>query len=655
MKERLKSLDGLRGLAALGVFLSHTGFEVSLLTHSAALIAAYHTLAVGPNSVQILFVLSGFLMAYLYPIIPFPWQFIQKRYARVIPVYSVVVIYLWLTVLEKFVRVWYLQVVLLFVLALGFRLIWLLLQRVSPKSGKFLFSCFLFLQIIMFLINFFFVPHVVQNDQIILPLHIKNVIIGLSNLTLTTPFAKDIIRMGGVFWSLAPEVLFYLLYPFLVIPLVRLGKKWGVLATILIAIGVIKMLFDLDHVFMSLAGFQSMNVARASGFVVGVIIGSLYQERGQIWQKVERLFQLPLMNILLITAFLFVQWADWGIKNGQSVIFQNYYYLTSSVIIGLVVVAAIIPVSLLSRLLSHKWLTFLGLISYSLYLIHAEVMDWIPGVLSPVMPFLPTPQLAAVVVLIVTIVAVIATSYMLYQLVESLYFAHKHLAKKKKKVLPLRFPPKNSLIGVGVVIVFLVMVYAGSYAPSLSVVRHPFEGINSFNSHEVSILQQPLQVPFQAKYDRLSIIAMNLRYAQDAQTTLQTKQHPAQLVFKLYDAQTKQKLFESSRNAYIVEGQTAFPFGFPTIADSSGKNYVAEVSLENGSENDQIFVDTSSTSLVSEYINPKSLSVSNIIRLLGNRLIFAFTNPSLWFALGFIGLLCGLMIKQPKHDRLTTL
>jgi peptidoglycan/LPS O-acetylase OafA/YrhL len=63
--------------------------------------ATYTTLAAGGNSVQILFVLSGFLMAFLYPTIQKRFGFIRKRYTRIFPVLSVVVIYFWLTLFFK--------------------------------------------------------------------------------------------------------------------------------------------------------------------------------------------------------------------------------------------------------------------------------------------------------------------------------------------------------------------------------------------------------------------------------------------------------------------------------------------------------------------------------------------------------------------------
>ncbi len=79
-KNRLKAVDGLRGLAALSVCLAHAGFNMAKVVDFRFADFFYKALAVGPNSVQIFFVLSGFLIAYLYPQITDVGQYLGKRY-----------------------------------------------------------------------------------------------------------------------------------------------------------------------------------------------------------------------------------------------------------------------------------------------------------------------------------------------------------------------------------------------------------------------------------------------------------------------------------------------------------------------------------------------------------------------------------------------
>lgn len=90
MQKRLTSLNGLRGFAALAVALSHLDNRLILQATGHWITAVFRTIAAGPNAVQIFFVLSGFLMQYLYPSINNPIRFIQKRYTRIFPTFVIV-------------------------------------------------------------------------------------------------------------------------------------------------------------------------------------------------------------------------------------------------------------------------------------------------------------------------------------------------------------------------------------------------------------------------------------------------------------------------------------------------------------------------------------------------------------------------------------
>lgn len=82
---RLPSLDGLRGIAALTVLISHAanvGMLPAILGNGA-----------GQTAVGLFFILSGFLMAYLYahkPIARLP-DYARHRFARVVPLYLAIV------------------------------------------------------------------------------------------------------------------------------------------------------------------------------------------------------------------------------------------------------------------------------------------------------------------------------------------------------------------------------------------------------------------------------------------------------------------------------------------------------------------------------------------------------------------------------------
>lgn len=79
----IASLDGLRGFAALAVFVAHAGSE--------GFVALQHTYGLGKIGVALFYTLSGFLMAHLY--LDRPWtktevrNYFVARFARILPLF----------------------------------------------------------------------------------------------------------------------------------------------------------------------------------------------------------------------------------------------------------------------------------------------------------------------------------------------------------------------------------------------------------------------------------------------------------------------------------------------------------------------------------------------------------------------------------------
>jgi peptidoglycan/LPS O-acetylase OafA/YrhL len=84
----IASLDGLRGFAALAVFLAHAGSE--------GFVALAHTYGLGKIGVALFYALSGFLMAHLY--LQRSWtrpelrNYFVARFARILPLFYVAVL-----------------------------------------------------------------------------------------------------------------------------------------------------------------------------------------------------------------------------------------------------------------------------------------------------------------------------------------------------------------------------------------------------------------------------------------------------------------------------------------------------------------------------------------------------------------------------------
>ncbi len=631
MNKRNTSLDGLRGFAALSVFLAHAGFNISALTAIPFILVAYSTLAVGTNAVQILFVLSGFLMSYLYSEETHAFRFIRKRYTRIFPVYIVIITYLWL-VFMGIGTAWYEQLVMLFAIAFVFNSGWRLIRKFDT-SGKIragIFWGFIVLQIFLALGLVTTQSHFSQ--------HYPPLITWLANSSLTTDFTTGMWRLLNQAWSLVPEVLFYLTFPFLAIPLIHLAKKRGFIVSLLIVLGMTKIFFDLDTALYSYANFQSMNIARASGFIAGVVIGTIYKSQGALWKFIEKIFSRSIFGLLVFILFLYIQWSVGNsIASGSaSIMTLNLYYLVSSWIIVLLIAAVLLPNTWMNRFFGQRSFAFFGVISYSVYLIHTSILQ-ISGTITTLV--MPLTLFSGIFNLLFGLVLTIIISYLLFRFIESLYFFDKKHPDNKaltksvvEKKTANRFPKKKITFGSIIYLVIILILYSGNYSSSLLVSRNPIA--NSDHTNEVS-LSHPFTIPFISRYPNLSEVVILMRYVNTSGLTISQIKKPTQLVFRLYD-QKHTLMFQSIRDASQVDGQLRFPFGFPTLTDSQNKQYTIELSLSKPFHGEGLLVNTSPTSLVSVYTTSQTSKIKKIPSFLINRLIFAFTNPDAQFAIGFL-------------------
>jgi hypothetical protein len=126
-----------------------------------------------------------------------------------------------------------------------------------------------------------------------------------------------------------------------------------------------------------------------------------------------------------------------------------------------------------------------------------------------------------------------------------------------------------------------------------------------------------------------------------------------ELLFTLSDSRGK-NIFTSKRSAFEIEGQPRFSFGFPTIVDSAGKKYRMELSLSS-TRGERVFIDTSSTSLVSIYTASKQELMKNPLRHLLNKISFIFTDPGFVFAILYMTIVMMLyFLRRAKiTDRMT--
>lgn len=639
MSKRLTALDGLRGFAALSVVISHIGFNARAFIDSPLFFYFFRMFSAGTYSVQLFFVLSGFLIAYLYPVISSNFTFLCKRYLRIMPVYGTVVLYIWLlTVLPRYGLAG--AAVGLLAVAIGVNVLWRGLERLHNRwqlVGKSIFILFVSLQLVFMVASVTVLPAVLAGTIVPLPEWQRQFLVMLSNLTMTMYLQQRLVVLNGVFWSLVPEMLFYIVYPFAIVPLIALGTKWRWQWGVLMSLAMLKILFDLDTATAALYSVHAIFLSRSSGFLIGIWIGSLYRNRGVLWEKAEAFFSNRYVNVMLLVLFFAALAFEWPDRFHQIRDYVKYHYLLLSVIFGLVVTAGITARSLIGRVFSTKILVFLGMISYSLYLIHPVVIDLFFA--SPSMRLLKemiaSQQVLMVLVAVIEILFSVAAAYVLYQLVEAQYFATKKKPAALTKVPDTKKQQPTHTAGIVPIVLtsivcigVLFFVYAGGYSPSLVVAKHSLSSSSLLSSVVSSV--QPLTTEFVAAEPNLSVIILTMDYARDPAAIRTTATKNTQLLFRLFD-HNNNLLFESYRKPQEVEGVPHFPFGFPTIIDSKGKTYQVELSLVDPDPSDQLYVYKDS-GLVSQYTTIKKSSPTYVADLLLKRVVFVVSKAQFLFA-----------------------
>ena len=235
MKTRLESVDILRGIAAIGVFLFHVcvsaGFDKRTLPPFELLGRSFHSIpnlfSLGSSGVNLFFVVSGFCLALQRvgkPQRTFSGgelrSYWQNRLARVVPAY-------WLTVL----------------LAAALAMVSGRVDRESVGSDVLLHMLFLH----------------GCNPRTFLGIH------------------------GGL-WSMATEVQFYLVFPLLLVVWDRLGTRWFAISTALVTLA-FRIAAAALPVTDPAAGVSSSVLlsyqlpGRLSEFCLGIVVAELYRKR----------------------------------------------------------------------------------------------------------------------------------------------------------------------------------------------------------------------------------------------------------------------------------------------------------------------------------------------------------------------------------------
>ncbi|SHF05357.1 Peptidoglycan/LPS O-acetylase OafA/YrhL, contains acyltransferase and SGNH-hydrolase domains [Psychroflexus salarius] len=194
----------------------------------------------------------------------------------------------------------------------------------------------------------------------------KLILQSLTNLSLTQsfiPIREIYFSFNSPSWSISNEMFFYLLFPFIIGLIYSLKKKWYLLLLIffLVPIGTLIIPSEFYHQLFYINPF-----VRIFDFAIGVSIYNLYVH-------IKKSKIMVNYNYVEISAvLLFVIFFYYHSEIPKVSRYSFYYWLPMSYII----LVFSFQSGIISKLLSHKWLIYLGEISFGIYMYHQLVIRY---------------------------------------------------------------------------------------------------------------------------------------------------------------------------------------------------------------------------------------------------------------------------------------
>jgi peptidoglycan/LPS O-acetylase OafA/YrhL len=583
-KTRLDVLDGLRGFAMILVFLNHvdSGPIVQAFPPSLQTFVLWFFLS-GKIGISFFFILSGFLMGYLYKN-PAPVPFIQKRYARIFPPFLTMV-----AAMTVFRHIPELSLLMRIAVIVGFafvtRVVWVyIIERYN--WGTRLISLFLVIQALVFVWYGFFIMRHPPVWFSHLPFFIREATITAVNATLTLPLGDYLPMIDGVYWSLIPEILFYLIYPFLFTPFLQSLSTKKLWVRILSFAALFPFFFGMSLLFKHVRGFGMMFIEYFLYFCVGITTAHIASSRKPDVHPRLKSFINPLFFcILLFLAYIPHPYYSPNVNLALKLLW--------SVPFGMVVYCLIDETTALSSFFSNRFLTWLGTISFSLYIVHTSIVDGMHLI------FRPTTLVLNIIFIAITFCVAVGVAYLIHVIVEKLYFYYKG-AQTTNHVLVNK---RHAVVVLTLVLAFLFFsAYATQYnffSSEYAIGRQIVQTKTKQKSDSIQLTSAPTVLRFEAPDDNLGILSFHITH--ESIPNIKTPPSLLKQFVVVKMKETNQPNWYATQKTSSTEiGQSkSYPFGFPLIADSKSKTYEVQLSLENVDPSTRVLLHTDEYALKS--------------------------------------------------------
>jgi peptidoglycan/LPS O-acetylase OafA/YrhL len=616
---RLHALDGLRGLAIIMVFLSHV--NTTFLNRST--FWGSYFFDSGVMGVTFLFILSGFLMAYLYPQPQSKLEFLQKRYTRIFPLFLTISSALFL--LRYTPNKWYLSVGILLLFAAISHLIWVYVVKryINNKYKRLLFLLFVAFQICVGVFYLWVMMHPAIYYYSQMPMLQKSLTNWFVNATLTLPIGQYVYPLDPVYWSLAAEILFYMIYPFICTPAIAYMSKRGRVSKIILLVcllpffGAIVILFQ--HIlFLSLLRFQLFYY-----FVTGMTLGYIYRKKPKIVSGLDKFFPglLSYLTIILFFGVILVAHV-WQFAKPQDL---TWIQLFLAIPFTLLLAISLSHKTALSTFFRSKILVYIGTISYSIYLCHMFVLNSAITLVKQPHTIFTTALYIALTLLITIVLASI-----LYFLLEKPYFKRTQIKTEKKAVF-VSYIPNNyaKFLFCGISLGFLVVCFF-IYQSSLNFFTIQESNTKSLinpktNIQQISLLHFPT-ITFQVTADHDNFGVLYIHF--DHLSLLHKKFVGQEVEFRIKDKTAKQ--WYSTSNYFLTYPSEDLPlFGFPIITNATGHTYLVSISQKIKKSSEYLVFDNTPTNIETIFLVDKKTLLTHpeeLVAFVENKILTVLTN-----------------------------
>ncbi len=629
---RLHALDGIRGFAIILVVLNH--INTLFINPLIGSFLSQILFTSGVTGVTLLFILSGFFMASIYPNPANSLHFLQKRYTRIFPLFLTLVAVrfnLWLMPhLNALIQI---GIILLYSLFTYVIWVYLVKKFASTSVRKLMFFSFLILQIFM---GLFYAFYIMRQPPIFFfynfPYIFRETTIALVNATLTLPLGNYVPMLDGVYWSLVAEVLFYVLYPIICVPLInflKLRKRWEKITFLIL---LIPLFCSLTLLTSKLFVLSMIQVYICFYFIAGIILGYIYKNKSYLIEKLDKLLPNKL-SILTLFIFLFLIFYKTIFLGVFPQSFSPLIHILWAFPLTFVMAFALNHKTFLSKFLSSNFLVFLGTISYSIYLTHTTILHMV------IDHNLPTNLFINIIQIIIIFILVIIISSITYYFLERPYFKrdkneNKNVDDYKESKIGkiIRTPQFIFSFFIGFYILSIFLAYQSNF--NLFSLQNEFKNLTFLNpkmqnsSGYISMKKHnTIKFEITSTENNFAILILHIIHKSTGQINIHTNQ---KLIFKIKQLNDKNWYAINSYAVGEIKDSKNHLLAFPPIVNSKDKMYLVDLTLSNPSDADYILMDTNPYYIKGDYIVNKSELIHQpkaFINFIFYKIEDAFSNP----------------------------